>query len=197
MAGSAASSKVVSVFLLLGFVILLYIASPYVLPTWRWLHVDFEKIAAQQKEPEAQLRQLYDVQLWYHPRGPTDPCPWQIVSMSPAWNSLDDKRDDEDHVLIRCTFICEGDGKSISSLWLGSGNYRDRFWRAKVWRFPPGSFGFNSKRPVLVWKLRSNEKLDFGTCEVLDANMRHVGSETWDNDDTSIDDGFGKSPPGE
>ncbi len=188
MAGTA-SSKLAAIFVLVPVGILLWFLAPMALPVWRWRYMDFQQLSLKTKQPVALLQHEYMVSMRYNPRGTNDPCPWQIVSMDPAWASVDDRRADEDHELIRCTFISERDGTPPSKLFLGSGSYKDRFWKAKVWRFPPGTFGMNPHRPVVVYRGDTYEHWDLGTCEVLNADCLGVGTEKYENDDNK-DDGY-------
>jgi hypothetical protein len=190
MAGSS-TSKVVSIMLLVPIGAFLWFAAPFVMPVWRWRHMDFEQLSASTKIPIALLRQEYQVSMRYNPRGDNDPCPWQVITMDPSWFSLDERRRDEDHLLCRCTFISDRDGTPPSKFFLGSGSYKDRYWKGKAWRFPSGSWGFNKHRPVVVYRGDSFEHWDMANCQVLDADCTGFGVEKFENDDY-IDDGFSK-----
>lgn len=187
---TAVSSKVAAIVVLAPLLVVAWFAAPLVLPIWRWRHLDLPKLSADTHVPIRELAQEYDVLMRYHPRKVEgDPCPWQIISSDPTWLSVDDQHADEDHLLVRCTFISECDGKPPSKLFLGSGSYKDRYWRAKALRLPPGSYGFNKKRPVVVYRRGTLEKCDFTQSQVLEADCTGVGTEKYENDDDAVDDG--------
>jgi hypothetical protein len=163
----------------------LYYLAPLFLPMWRWQNVDskWEQIATQNKLSVAKLKQLYDVVVRYKPRGEKDPCPWQVLTCNPAFNP-----EDEEHHMVRVTFIGDFTGDPPSTLRLGSGNYRDVFFKAKAWRFPPGSFGFNAFRPVMVYDGFSLEKLASSEAYRWDGEMKETNK--WTDDDTDVEDGY-------
>lgn len=194
MAGTM-SSKMATIVVVIPLLILAYFLAPMVLPVWRWQNMNnFPELAKKYNRPEKELRQEYKVVVRYEPRGEGDPCAWQLISMDPPWASLNDKRDDEDHVLVRCSFISDRDGTPPSKMWLGSGGpggYKDHYWRAVVWRFPPGAFGQNRHRPVLIYRGDSFEKLEPTQAEVLHVDIGGAfGGSKYRMPDQDVDDGF-------
>jgi len=132
---------------------------------------------------EAALQQPVTVVFRHAPRGEGDPLPWQLVTTDPA-------REEEQHLLIRAVIISDRNGEPVGALNLGSGNFRDRHFTAKAWRFPAGTFpGLNRKRPVVVFDAASLEKLDTNKAMYWDSELRSG----WDNDDAEVDDGWGRS----
>jgi hypothetical protein len=188
MAGSS-SSKIATIIVIVPLLLLAWFLAPMALPVWRWQNMDFLKLSKSLNQPEAALKREFDMQVRYHPRSDNDPCPYQIIRMEPAWASVDDKNNDEDHVLVRCTFISDRSGSAPSQLFIGS-TYKDRYFKVHGWRFPPGSFGFNKFRPVVIYRGDSIEKMSIGNAEVLD-NELTMGQVKWANDDKEIDDGSG------
>ena len=154
---------------------------------------DIQSLAKKTGVAEKELRQEYKVLVRFNPRGDTDPCGWQVISMDPAWVTTNPKHTDEDHILVRCTFISERDGTPPSKLFLGSGGaaaYKDRYWKAVVWRFPPGSYGFNRARPVVVYRGDTFEKMPLADAEALatDIGGSFAGGKYTNDDD--VPDGF-------
>jgi hypothetical protein len=174
--------------------ILMWFLAPLALPIWRWRNLDFDKLSKDFNVPVTELKTEYSVTLYYHPRTQTDPMPWQMLDLNPTWLSINDKHNDETGELIRCTLMSERDGTGPSKFFLGSGSYRDIFWKAKIWRLPPGSFGKNKFRPVVVYKAFELEKCDMTECEVLQSEMQNRGTRSWTNDDKDVDDGVITAP---
>lgn len=192
MAGST-SSKMATLVVIIPLLILAWFLAPMALPVFRWRHMQPEKLSKATGVPVKELFTEYKVEVRYNPRGEGDPCGWQIVRMNPPWESVNDKRDDEDLKLVRCTFISERDGKPPSKLWLGSGGaagYKDRYWKAVVWRFPPGTFGMNKHRPVVVYRGDTLDKMEVGHAESLDFEINSPSAAKWENDDKEVEDGF-------
>ncbi len=187
MAGNI-SSKVATVIVLVPLLALAWFLAPMALPVYRWRYMDFLELSKKTGIPLAEISKQYDVTARYAPRGLEDPLPWQIMTMDPTWVSVNSKHDDEDHILVRCTFVSDRDGTPPSKLFLGSGSLKDRYWRARAWRMPPGTLGFNSKRPVVIYAGDSIEKLSIGQCEMLDDEVTRQSK--WTNDDKEVEDGF-------
>ncbi|MBA2479565.1 MAG: hypothetical protein H0V44_02800 [Planctomycetes bacterium] len=187
MAGSS-SSKIATIIIVIPLLLLAWFLAPMALPMWRWQNMDFPKLSKSLNLPEATLKREFDMQVRYHPRAENDPMPFQLIRMEPPWASVDDKNEDEDHMLVRCTFISDRSGQPPSSLFIGS-TYKDRYFKIHGWRFPPGAFGFSKARPVIIYRGDSIEKISIGNAEVLD-NELGMGQVKWENDDKTIDDGF-------
>ena len=180
--GSRVAALVVLVVLLgIGYAI-----SPLFLPRWRWSNIEpyWETLAQQAKVPVSKLQQTYDVVVRYKPRGDNDPVPWQVVSSEPLY----DPENDDEHYIVRVTLVSDRSGEPPSKLRLGSLNYRDIFFKGKVWRFAPGSFGFNRHRPVLVYDAWTFDKLESGDAYRWDGEMKE--SSKWTNDDEDVEDGY-------
>ncbi len=156
--------------------------SPLFLPMWRWQNLDFEKIAKEKGVPVAELQRQYQVVIRHAPRGEGDPTPWQIMTMDPPWEKAD-----EDKLMVRVSAVSDRTGEPPSAFKLGSGHRRDRYFSATAWRLPPGSCGFNAKRPVVVYDAGSFDKLDVPQAEMMDA---HVHQDRWPNDDEEVEDGW-------
>lgn len=174
----------IAVLIPLGF--LLYYISPLVMPRWRWEHMDnkWEELASSTKLPQTKLKQVYDVVVRYKPRGDKDPLPWQVLTSTPLY----DPQNDEEFHIVRVTLISDHTGDPPSSFLIGSGNYRDVFFKGKAWRFPPGTFGFNKFRPVVVYDGWNFDKLESTEAYRWDGEMKETTK--WVNDDTDIEDGY-------
>ncbi len=172
---------------IIPFCALAWWVAPNFLPVWRWKNMDFIKLSQQLGLPKDQLEAVYTVQMRYAPRGLGDPAPWQIMRQEPLF------REEEENVWVRCSFISDRTGVSVSDLQLGSGTRFDKFWHAKVWRFPPGTFGQNAKRPVLVYDARTLESFDKNQAAMcanefgMDIAPR---GKDWTYDDEEVEDGY-------
>lgn len=194
IAKTTLGAKLALIAVLIPIGIIAWLAAPYVLPMWKWQHLDgknaWARIAKEKGIPEANLRKEFQVILRHAPRNGTgrDPIPWQLVSMSPAWIDVDpDKHEDETGVLVRCSVISDRDGTPPSDLWVGA-NQDEKFFKVTVWRFPPGSFGRNAKRPVLVYQAGTLERLSIGDGQGLKGQVTSMESDDkWEE----RDDGFG------
>jgi hypothetical protein len=189
MAGSS-SSKIATLIVIVPLLAVAWFLAPLALPVWRWQNMDFLQLAKKTGMKEGELKREFDMRVRYQPRGAgdKDPTPYQIISMDPPWASVDDKNNDEDHLLVRCTFISDRSGNPPSTLFLGS-TFKDRYFKVHGWRFPPGTFGFNKTRPVVVYQGDSIEKMSIAEADVIH-NEIGLGQVKWANDDTDIDDGF-------
>jgi len=188
MAGTT-SSRMATIVVVIPIIILAWFLAPYALPVFRWRSMNFDDLSKKLNLPASQLQQQFQVTMYYHPRNPTDPCPWQIMGMDPPWDSIDSKRDDESSELVRCTLISDRDGEPPSKFFLGSGNYKDCFWQGKVWRFPAGTFNKSTFHPVLVYSASTWDKASFTDAEVFYSEVQNRGTKTWTNDDKDTGDG--------
>lgn len=186
---ASSTSKIVTliVLILLGWVFWHF--APFFLPRYRWTNVRFDEIAKQATAKgfpttAAQLETQFEIEFGYAPRGPDDPRPWVLFKMTPAWHEFTgNPDDDETGVMKRCAIISDRTGAPITGYLLGSGQYYDKFFRAKAWRLPPGSLGFPDVRPVVLFEAMSLEKLDFTESQVLSNAMRDPGQWQPDEDD--------------
>lgn len=176
------------VVVIIPMLLLAYYISPLFLPRWRWENMrDWEALSVQLKQPVAKLKQTYEVVARYSPRGEGDPVPWQILTSAPLFDPANE--DESEHHMVRVTLVSDRTGEPPSKLRLGSGNYRDVFFKGTVWRFPPGSFGFNRYRPVVVFDGSSFDKMESREAYTWDGEMKEAATK-WTNDDTEIRDGF-------
>ena len=183
MAGppSKFSAKIALLFVLIPLCAVVWYAAPLFAPVWLWQNVKWEAIAHKTSIPEATLRQQSTITFRHAPRGPDDPVPWQIITTDPV-------REGEDHVMVRAVIISDRTGQPVSAFNLGSGNFRDRYFIVKGWRFPAGTFaGLNAQRPVVVFDSYSLEKPDTGKCMFWEAELR---DSAWTSDDEDIEDGW-------
>ncbi len=172
----------------------LWFMAPVFLPIYMWTKVDLKAISAAKGIPETQLTTEFKLKVRYNPRDgkESDPMPWQIIEMEPTWASLhpNDSDNDENKTLVRCTFISGNDGKSPSKAFINS--WKDWYWTCKAIRLPPGSLGFNTKRPVVIYDSTTMTKMDFTN---TDTTHRDILMGSWDSDDKvrdwpDRDDGF-------
>jgi len=183
----SSSSKIITLFILVVFGAVGWFIAPMFLPMYRWLHVDFSKIAADATKrgvptTTAQVSTVYDIEFAHVSRGPNDPRPWVLLKMTPPWSEVTgDPADDEEGKAIRCTVIGERSGLTVSDFMLGSNNFKDRFFQAKAWRLPPGSLGLDQERPILLFQGMSLEKMEHGKAESL--NWALKDSKSWEPDD--------------
>lgn len=179
-ATKTSASKMMSFLIIVGALIVAWIIAPILLPMWRWQNMDFPMLAASLKVDEALLRTQFTIKFRYHPRGTDDPIPWQLLTMSPAWDSVGQDHENEEELAVRCTLINDHTGSGPSMMWVGN-TFKDRYFTAKAWRFPPGAFDADRKRPVLVYDANSLEKLPFTEAVMYDTHLGPQG--IWDNDD--------------
>lgn len=163
-------------------------AAPYFLPVWRWQNMTEEKLAQLGGKSAEVLAKQYHIVFRCSERGPGDPVPWQLIEMKPAW---DDGA--EEQMLIRATIVSDRSGEPIGALSMGSGSYKDRYFQAQAWRFPPGSFGFNKHRPVVVFEHDTMTKLDIGRAMSFEEQVGPQKSPKWPHDDDAVEDGY--TPP--
>lgn len=194
---STSTSKIAAIVVIVPMLIALWFALPWFLPMWRWQNVDLEKLArdfAKDGYTKKSLETEFTFVVHYNPRGSRtsgDPCPWQIVSCSPAWKSVYPDQTDENELLVRCSVISERDGETISKLWVGTVP-EESFFKIKGWRLPPGTFNKPKGRPVIVYDGFSLEKVD------INAGMNWKGTiRGWETDDDWEDRDDGWSPPGQ
>lgn len=164
--------------------------APLFLPRYRWTDVKFEEIAKQASArglptSAAKLQTQFDIEFGYDPRSPDDPAPWILLAMTPPWHEFTGNPDDEEVGIKKRAFIVsDRTGKPITGYLLGSGQYKDRFFRAKAWRFPPGSLGHPDGRPVVLFEAMTLEKFDIGQAQVTSNALRDPNQ--WQDDE----DGF-------
>jgi hypothetical protein len=193
MAGTV-SSKLATIIVVIPLLVLIWFLAPLALPVWRWRNMDFQELAAKTKISAKELQIEYKVTARYQPRGENDPCPWQVCMMDPAWSSTSEQHQDEDKLLVRCSFVSDRDGSGPSKLFLGSGGpagFKDHYWKADCWRFPAGTFGFNKYHPVVVYRADTLEKLDVTNSESLNTDIGGAfGGTKWTADDKDNEDPF-------
>jgi len=184
------ASRIATVFFLVLFCVLVWFVAPLFLPVWKWRNLDFAEVAAKHHRDESKLKTEFDVVLRFRPRGNNyaDPLSWQIVTMKPEWNQVYERQLDEDHLLVRCALLSDRSGEPPSEIYVGA-SYKDRYFRAKVWRLPPGALGFGKTRPVVVYQAMSFEKMSIGEAQMLDVQLT---GRDWEDDDliAERDDGW-------
>src|SRR3954469_2138920 len=119
----SSTSRILVIFAIIVVGVLAWFIAPMFLPMWRWKNIDFTQIAKDKKVDEKLLRQEYDVIMRYEPREKRDddPTPYQIISMSPDWQSMDpEKRENEDHLLVRAYVMSDKNGMPPSGLYVGN-----------------------------------------------------------------------------
>lgn len=185
-----------SIFVLVVIGTIAWFLAPWFLPVYRWLHVDFEKIAAQAKTngyhvTTEQVSTIYKVEFAYLPRHKTDPRPFVLLKMDPPYYDIvpdDDWSVDEDGLLLRCTVINDREGKPPSEFYYGSGQFKDRYFKAEAWRLPPKSLGLSTgDRPVILYNAMTLEKLSIGEAQGRQGRV--------DDPRLSIPDEDGWAPP--
>ncbi|MBA3939271.1 MAG: hypothetical protein H0X38_17620 [Planctomycetes bacterium] len=176
---NSSSSKIAAVVVIIPLLILAWFAAPWILPMWRWQSVDWALVAKQNDMSEGDLRREFDFMVRFKPRGKGDPAPFQIVSMSPTWKSVDPKNmnEHEPPLLVRCTVVNDHDGSPINGVWI-SVNSQENYFKLHGWRFPPGTLGKAPKRPVVLYQGMSMSKVDLNTAIPLDAQLNSA-----ENDD--------------
>ncbi len=186
-ATSNSSSKVAAYLITAVLVIAGFFISKLFLPWYRWLDVDFAVIAKKNNLTEAFVRKEYDVTVGWQPRAEGDPNPWVILAMTPNWaDATGDPDQDEANFARRCTFINDISGGTVSKFSLGS-TYQHWFYTAKAWRFPPGSLpGKGLKRPILLYKDLSLEKLSIGQAQLFYESLRDPKQWEADTEDWTV-----------
>jgi hypothetical protein len=210
----SSASKIATIAVVIPLLIATWWCLDFFVPFWRYRHLDFAKLAAETKQPQASLERQYTFTVVYNPRdglgeqGGRDPLPWQIVRMDPSWDSVVADPQDEDgaSTLVRVCLINDRTGKPPGRLQLASGHFSDRYYTFRGWRLPPRAMpvqpaGIKPTRPIVIidgfphemavatsWK-----KLDFGSSEMLQLDVFKSGG--WQNDDLDRfrDDGW--EPP--
>lgn len=168
-----------------------WFALPMFAPMYLWTKVDLGRIASASGVERAKLETQFQMQVRYHPRGEGDPLPWQIISMAPEWKSVHPGQEDEAEILVRCTFVSGNDGTPPGTAFINN-TFKDRYFRVTGIRLPPGSLGFNAKRPVVVYN-----QLDLSKMSISDADMAQRTVSAWENDDEWEERDDGWRPPGE
>jgi len=162
-----------------------WFVAPLMLPMWRWQNVDFEVLAKSTGKSQAELERKYHIVFRCAERGAGDPLPWQVLEMKPEWEGADEKE-----LTVRATIISDRTGEPVSSLQLGSGHYKDRYFQADAWRLPPGSLGFNKHRPVIIFEHGTLEKLSIAQSGAWDEKVGSLKNQHWTSDDDAVEDGY-------
>jgi hypothetical protein len=188
---SSSTSKVVTLIVLTVLGMVFWQVAPLFLPRFRWTHVDFDEIAKQASAKgtpltAAQAATQFDIEFCYLPRAKEgDPRPWVLLKMTPPWHQFTgDDDNNEEGRMVRCTIISDRTGEPPGGYLLGSEQYKDRFFKAKAWRFPPGTFNMDKERPIILVDMMSLEKFDIGQAQVISVQLRDP--RIWEPDD----DGF-------
>ena len=188
---ASSASKIVALIVLIVIGTIFYNVSHLFLPRYRWVSVNFEEIAQKatargMPTTADKLRTKFDVEFGYYPRGKKpdqDPNPWVLLKMTPAWHEFTGNDDDSEvGIARRAIIISDRTGEPLSGFALGSGQFKDRYFRAKAWRFPPGSLGKSSDRPIILVEAMELEKFDIGAAEVINAALRDPTQWTPDDD---------------
>ena len=168
----------------------LWFALPMFIPVYLWTKVNLRQIASANSVPEASLATKFKMRVRYNPRGEGDPMPWQIIDSTPEWKVVYPQQEDEAELLVRCTFISGNDGAPPATTFINN-TFKDRYYKVEGLRLPPGSLGFNGKRPVVVYNRMSLERMD-----ISNADMTQRTVLSWENDDLWLARDDGWSPPG-
>lgn len=166
-----------------------WFALPMFAPMYLWTKVDLRQISTQFKTDHTRLSTSFQMQVRYSPRGEGDPLPWQIISMTPSWNTVYPEAEDEEKLLVRCSFISGNDGLPPATTFI-NGTFKDRYYKVTGLRLPPGALGFNAKRPVVVY-----DRLNLERMSITDADMNQRSVSSWENDDDWPERDDGWSPP--
>lgn len=156
--------------------------APMFLPVYKWMNVDFKKIAAETGKPQAELEKVYTVTVRYRPRGNNDldPAGWEILVMDPEWGEMHTEewsKEDEYHVYVRCRMISDRTGSAPSQFTVGK-FYYDRYFTCKAQRLPPRALKQKSSRPVLLYQADTLTPLDRGGVQNFEKNK----SDWYDHD---------------
>jgi hypothetical protein len=168
----------------------MWFAAPMFLPMFLWTKVDLKAIAASSGLSETSLGTKFALKVRYNPRGEGDPLPWQIMESTPPFSDVYPQAEDEFQILVRCTFVSANDGQPPSTAFINN-TFKDRYFKAKALRLPPGTLGFNAKRPVVVYDRMDLEKMDISSA---DGYQRTVSG--WENDDIWPERDDGWTAPG-
>lgn len=187
----SSTSRIMTLFFLALFAAILWFGAPFVLPMYRWLHVDFAKeaqkaVANGYKVTEAQLRTKYKIEFSYQPRGDGDPRPFVLLKMTPDYYSVvpeDDWSFDEENLLLRCSIINDKTGEPPSKFHYVSNNYKDRFFVAEAWRFPPKALGKTTgDRPLFLYDSMTFDKMSIGDAQIREEQIKNATIWTPDDD---------------
>ncbi len=191
----SSTSRIMTIFILGVIGTIAWFIAPLFLPMYRWLQVDYAKIAqtAQANGYQVTAEQVatkYTIEFIYLPRHPSDPRPFVLLKMDPPYYDVvpdDDWSVDDDGVLVRCTIINDRQGQPPSDFMLGAGHFKDHFFVAKGWRFPPKSLGLNTgDRPVIVYDSMSLDKMEYGAAQQIHSNLNNPTIYVHDDDDWFI-----------
>ena len=161
---------------LLALVILWYVV-PLFSPVWLWWQVDRDPMtwAKVHDTTVEQIQKEYKGTVVYRPHGKDDPIPWQLVTSTPVYETKDIIEYD---VLVRAHLLNGGTGNPPGTLMLSS-TLKGRFYDITFRRFPPGSFGCNSPRPVLVYDPISMSVKAIGEGKGLERILDKVEEDHW------------------
>jgi hypothetical protein len=187
-ASNTVASRLAVLVVLAPFVVVMWFAAPYFLPVWRWQNVDFEALARTTGIGKGDLERQYEVVFRHSERGPQDPVAWQLLEMKPMW-----KDGEEDKMAVRATIVSDRTGEPISALSLGSGSYKDRYFKAQAWRVYPGGLGVPPHRPVIIFEHQTMTKVSIGEAMGWEDGVGSQKSPKWPNDDDAVEDGY--TPP--
>jgi|GEM_PF-3886884 len=187
----SSTSRILTVFMLVGFGALVWFVAPFFLPVYRWIHVDFADVSAKAnangyKVTAGQVGEKYKVEFGYLPRGKGDPRPFVLLKMTPEYYSIipdDDFSVDEEGLLLRATIINDRTGEPPSAFMLGTGQFKDRYFRAEAWRFPPKSLGLSTgERPVILYDTMTIEHMSLGEAQYQQSLVDNPGVTIPDDD---------------
>jgi len=195
MAKHASSTSAVVTLIVLGVIgVIFWKVSPIFLPRYRWTHVDFAAIAKNASAKgtpttEERLRTEFDIEFGYYPRGKNkanDPRPWVLLKMSPAWHTFTgNDADTEEGVIKRCVFISDRTGQPLGEEQINAGQAKDRFFRGKAWRLPPGSLGLDSEHPIILVEMMEMQRMTIMEADVLSESLRNP--KLWEAEDDGYD----------
>jgi hypothetical protein len=184
---NAAVGRTVAIIAAIPILIVIWFLLPLFLPMYEWMNIDVQAIAQQTGKPVEQLQKELKLSVRYNPRGDGDPMPWQIITSDPQWAVVDPQAEDENRVLVRCTFLSARTGEPPGTTFINN-TFKDRYYNATAIRLPPGALGQNAKRPVVIY--RTLDKMDVTKA----MQTMSATDQGFENDDTweERDDGFRK-----
>jgi hypothetical protein len=193
MATKSSVGCIASVVVLIPLLIVAWYMAPLFLPMWRWQNLDFEVLSQQTKRPKAELEKKYKMLVRFGPRNNNedDPIPWQVLSMSPAW---DKENETDPPVMVRVSMLSDQTGEMPSGLLAGVGRQSyERFFRCDGWRLPPGTFGQDKKRPVVIIDMGTWQKVGMNEAIQYDGK---ISDRKFETDDKWEDRDDGWTPGG-
>jgi len=182
-------SRVVTLIFLAAVLLLLWMIAPWFFPVYRWLHVDFQQLAADFDVSQEELADKQRMTFYYNPRGKDDPLPWQIMVGNqpepPSWAVYPGGEEvvEEFDMLVRVDLISDRTGESPSTFMKG-GAYYDNFFEARAWRLPAGALGRTHTRPVVLVDGSTWKKLPISSGKPLARELkRDLNRGNWVTDD--------------